>query len=106
MQVEDERKIVFSAFLVVVFNLMIALVGIVVYALYYAPGNPRPPQRLDVNAVGLVGVFIGIFQVLYLSPIMLFAFQSRRWNLFKGVALGGLLTALSNIAFLLIFPKI
>jgi hypothetical protein len=105
MRAEDERKIVLGAFLTVTFNLIIACIGFITFALYYTSGNSIRPGRVDVNIIGFTGMFIGVFQSLYLFPIMFFAFRYRRWNLFKGVALGGAITALLNIIFWVFFSK-
>jgi hypothetical protein len=101
MQVKDERRIVLSAFLVVVFNLIITCFGIAHFASYYAPGNPIRPSRTNVNLIGFAAIFIGASQVLYLTPLLIYAARLRKWNLVRGAALGGIITALLNVAFLL-----
>ena len=105
MQVEDERKIVLSAFLAVLFNLAIASCGIALLALYYAPGNPVRPSRIDIDIVGYLGMFIGISQALYLTPLLIYAARSRKWNLVKGAVSGGMVTVLLNVILLIILPK-
>lgn len=105
MQVEDERKIVLGAFLIVVFNLVVACFGIALFAWYYAPGNPVRPSRPDVSLLGFAGIFIGISQALYLIPLLIYATRTRKWNLVKGAASGGIVTALLNVVLLLVLPK-
>ncbi|MEP0909676.1 hypothetical protein NDI45_01945 [Leptolyngbya sp. GB1-A1] len=105
MQVEDERKIVFNAFLIVVFNLVVACFGIALFAWYYTPGNPIRPNRVDINLVGFTGIFIGVSQALYLTPLLIYAARSRKWDLVKGAALGGSVTALLNVVLLLILSE-
>jgi hypothetical protein len=56
MQAEDVRKIVLSAFLIVVLNLVIACFGIGLFVLYYAPGNPIRPNRIDIDIAGHLGM--------------------------------------------------
>jgi hypothetical protein len=105
MQVEDERKIVLSAFLIMVFNLVVTCFGIGLFALYYTPGNPIRPNRIDIDIIGYLGLFIGVSQALYLTPLLIYASRSRKWNLVKGVASGGIMTAVLNIVLLLILSK-
>jgi hypothetical protein len=105
MQVEDERKIVLGAFLTVVFNLVVACFGMGLFASYYTPGNPTRPNRIDIDIVGYLGTSMGISQALYLTPLLVCASRSRKWNLIKGIASGGLVTAVLNIVLLLIFSK-
>lgn len=102
MQVKDERKIVLSAFLIVAFNLVAGCIGASLFALYYASGNPIRPSRMDIDLIGFAGIFIGVSQALYLAPLVLYAVRSRKWNLVKGAALGGIITALLNVFFLIV----
>lgn len=39
---------------------------------------------------------IGIFQLLYIIPILLWLRRDRRWSYMKGVAIGVVITALLN----------
>lgn len=105
MHIEQEKKIIFSAFLTVVFNLILSCIGIIIFAVYYAPGNPIRSSRMDVNLIGLLGASIGISQFLYIAPILVFAFRTGKLNLFKGVVGGSMITVLLNIVFLFLLPQ-
>lgn len=105
MQAKDGRKIVLITFLIVVVNLVLACAGVAIYALYYSPGNPIPPSRIDIDVIGFLAAFIGISQALYLVPLLIHAGRSRKLNLVKGAASGGIITALLNVILLMIFLR-
>ena len=109
MRENKKRKVIvrigLNAIAIVLFNLTCSFVGIAVFATYYTPGNPRPPDRMDIDTIGFLGVFIGVSQLLYLIPFEICAVRSRKWNLAIGGVLGGIVTALLNVLFLLEISK-
>lgn len=94
-------RIGLSAILVILFNLICAFVGIGVFATYYTPGNPIRPDRMDIDTIGFLGVFIGASQFLYLLPLEICALRSRQWHIAIGGPIGGIVTIVLNILFLL-----
>ncbi|MBW4579922.1 MAG: hypothetical protein KME42_10155 [Tildeniella nuda ZEHNDER 1965/U140] len=96
MQESSVRRII-VALLTIGFNFVIACISISIYASYYTPGNPVRPKLIGIDLIGAIGMFIGITQILYLSPLLYFATRSRRWNLVKGIVLGALVTVLLNL---------
>ncbi|MDY7016224.1 MAG: hypothetical protein SVX43_22025 [Cyanobacteriota bacterium] len=91
--------------LIVSLNIFIALTGIIIFQDYYEPGNPnrwlccRNPL---VEAVGMMGYFIGISQIIYLFPFIGYALLSRKWNFLKEIIGGMAVTLALNLAFILI----
>ena len=94
---EDLIKRLFAAFLVAGLNSTVSFFSISTYASYYTPGNPVRPHRIDVDIVGSIGFYIGLFQILYIGPMLFYLGRSRKRNLVGGVVLGAVITALLNV---------
>jgi hypothetical protein len=43
-----------------------------------------------------LALFIGISQLIYISPLMILLIQQRNWGVLKGVIIGAVITALLN----------
>lgn len=63
------------------------------------------PNRIDIDIIGYLGIFIGVSQALYLTPLLIYASRLQKWNLVKGVASGGIVTAALNVVLLFILSQ-
>ena len=101
-KVENKLKITLFTSSIVLFNLLVAGCGILIFASYYTPGNPPLPNRIDIDIVGYLATFIGLSQILYLAPLLIYAVRLQKWNLVKGTFLAGIITIVLNVVFWII----
>lgn len=61
----------------------------------------KPPNDFGVSTLILFG--IGLFQLLYVFPLLLIFRHQRKWQFLKGLIVGTVLTAIMNAIGLVIF---
>ncbi len=80
----------FAAFL-----LICVIVGII--SIMPTPiGNSISKSYLWLTLIILPFIGIGLFQILYVIPVVLWLKRRQEWGLMKGVIIGAVLTALLN----------
>lgn len=84
-------EILLGIFLLVGMHILAILVGAVITWIFVTV------QVYGMASLMLAGVLgIGIAQLLYVIPVILWLRRQRKWGLMKGVIIGAVLTALLN----------
>lgn len=84
-------KILSGFFLVVGLHILAVLMGGLIASIASALGIYQLAVILTLAASG-----IGITQLIYIIPLIIWLIRQRRWGLMKGVIIGAVLTALLN----------
>ncbi|MBE9116246.1 hypothetical protein IQ249_10095 [Lusitaniella coriacea LEGE 07157] len=86
----------------ILLNAVIAVVLFLPAIFYYEPGNPVRPERLDIDILAIISVFLGVSQFLYVTPLLLWTAIMKRWRFLRSVFVGAGMTILLNFIFWII----
>jgi hypothetical protein len=95
------RGMIGGVFLVLGMHLLAWLVGVIILTLISYISKDLSLEMGIVALYALLG--IGIAQLFYVIPLVMWFQQRRQWGLMKGVIIGAVMTALLNGGCWLIF---